>query len=1073
MSSTFAQVLIVLAAFSTGAGALAEGPADVRAWEGTLTIPTYPWEEDLNPKFWALEGGAKLSTTIHGTIVYPYVMQDHLARQKVDRTYKALFLENEYLKVTCLPELGGRLHSVFDKTQGQEMFHLSRVIKPGMIAMRGAWISGGVEWNTGPHGHTVTVLSPVDALTGRNPDGSAYLEISNQEQIFRTRWTVRVTLHPGRAYLDEQIRLANPTDGMHPYYFWNCTAFPNRPGTRFIYPMTLGTDHNAREFFRWPVHEGRDLTWLKNYETYASVFSVNCTYDFFGAYDVDADRGIVQVANHHELGGKKAWTWGEWEFGKVAQKNLTDDDGPYIEVQSGPLPTQSDYGLLGPYDQVAWQEYWYPVHGLGEGFEYATPDVAVQTTRRDGRLELRLLATARFEKAVGVLARAGRQLVRREFDLTPGAPAVMTLAENPEQPVDVTVTSRDGRVLAAFTTPLPIPKVEPPDPAKFKEPLDEQLTVEELFFKGRKFDRASDRRKAREYYEQALARDAGHVASLRSLAVLDFEAGLYAVAIKRLERALERDGDEGLCWFYLGASHLGLDRYPDALRCGYRAARCPGTVALGYDLVGRAGMRLGDLTAAVAAFANATRANRDERSWADHLLLALHAAGRTDEARRVAHESSTLNPTALVPRAWDGLQDDAKLAQVAREVRGFVGEDDFELLEASLVFAELGLFAEAGRIVKAACVDAVPPAERGFLPLYYLAWYASRRGDKQAAGQWLAQAAVTGKERVFASRPEEVEILQYAVNEHPSDAQAHLQLGCLLAHLGRVDEALPEWQAAAEPNRTLEQEPGIDHALRSPAVFSGRSIAWRNLGLAAAAKNDLAQAAALFRKAIAARPSDQTLYRDLAEILIADGQRPDAIRLLETMPLEMRPPVVTAQIGSAGASPSQVIGSAGASPSQVIGSAGASPSQVTPLAGLRRAEITVLLAQAYADQQRHEDCLKLLESTPYFVNWEGQDVTWQLFHRAHLERGRQRLDHGDANGALADFEAALTYPANLNVGRSNKPEEAAAQYWRGRALAALGRAAAAQAAWQTGAAGADVKGTQNEYRQKCREALIP
>ena len=149
--------------------------------------------------------------------------------------------------------------------------------------------------------------------------------------------------------------------------------------------MSLGTDHNAREFFRWPVHEGRDLTWLKNYETYASVFAVNCSYDFFGAYDVDADRGIVQVANHHELGGKKAWTWGEWEFGKVAQKNLTDDDGPYIEVQSGPLPTQSDYGMLGPHERVAWQEYWYPVHGLGDGFEFANEELAVQTARSDGR----------------------------------------------------------------------------------------------------------------------------------------------------------------------------------------------------------------------------------------------------------------------------------------------------------------------------------------------------------------------------------------------------------------------------------------------------------------------------------------------------------------------------------------------------------------------------------------------------------------------------------------------------------------------------------------------------------------
>jgi tetratricopeptide (TPR) repeat protein len=354
---------------------------------------------------------------------------------------------------------------------------------------------------------------------------------------------------------------------------------------------------------------------------------------------------------------------------------------------------------------------------------------------------------------------------------------------------------------------------------------------------------------------------------------------------------------------------------------------------------------------------------------------------------------------------WSLLNRDC-LASFTEEFRASVGEPEFELLEASLEFAELGLFEEAAKLVQAVCVDAVPAAERSFLPLYYLAWFAAQRGDAAAARQWLKQAAETHKDRVFASRVEEVDILRYAVKENPTDAQAHLQLGCLLANLGRVEEAAAEWQQAAE---------------RDPKS----SIAWRNLGLVAAQKNDLPTAEDRYRKAIAARPSDQTLYRDLAEILIAANRRPDAIRLVETMPLD----------------------------------------------GMRRAEITVMLAQAYVDERRFEDCIKLLESTPYFVNWEGQDITWRLFNRAHIERGRQRLDKGDAQAALADFEAALTYPANLNVGRSNKPEEAPAQYWRGKALMALNRPADARAAWQLGAAGADVAGVQNEYRQKCREAV--
>jgi tetratricopeptide (TPR) repeat protein len=202
-------------------------------------------------------------------------------------------------------------------------------------------------------------------------------------------------------------------------------------------------------------------------------------------------------------------------------------------------------------------------------------------------------------------------------------------------------------------------------------------------------------------------------------------------------------------------------------------------------------------------------------------------------------------------------------------------------------------------------------------------------------------------------------------------------------------------------------------------------MAWRNLGLAAAMHDNLTRAETCFRQAIAARPDDQTLYRDLAEIHLAQDRRADAIKLMEEMPGQEQ----------------------------------------------RRAEITVLLAESYVAEQRYDDCIRLLEAIPYFVNWEGQDVTWRLFNRSHVERGRERLEQGEVEAALADFEAALTYPANLNVGRSNQPPEAPAQYWRGMALQRLGRAAEARSAWQAGAEGADIAGTQNEYRQKCREAL--
>ncbi|MHC4461501.1 MAG: tetratricopeptide repeat protein, partial [Planctomycetota bacterium] len=203
--------------------------------------------------------------------------------------------------------------------------------------------------------------------------------------------------------------------------------------------------------------------------------------------------------------------------------------------------------------------------------------------------------------------------------------------------------------------------------------------------------------------------------------------------------------------------------------------------------------------------------------------------------------------------------------------------------------------------------------------------------------------------------------------------------------------------------------------------------AFRNLGLYAwAVENNLTRAEEFYRKAIAARPKDQTLYRDLADILLAANKRSEAIKVLESTPFEK----------------------------------------------LRRADIIIMLAQAYLDEQRYTDAIDLLESTPYFVNWEGQTITWDIFHKAHLERGRKRFEAENFKLALQDFKAALTYPDNIGVGRSNKPQEAPAQYWRGRALEALGRLEDARSAWKQGVAGPEGSNEQKKYQELCKKALL-
>jgi tetratricopeptide (TPR) repeat protein len=976
----------------------------VKVEHTTLSLPTYPWLDDRNPVF----------TEYEGRIYYPYTRQDHILKAKEDRQYRAIVLENEYLKVTCLPDLGGRIHSVLDKTTGDEMFHKNDEIKPALIAMRGAWISGGIEWNAGPHGHTVTIVSPVSVTVVENEDGSATLVVGNTEKMFRTRWTVRLTLHPGKAYLDEAITMYNPTDGVHPYYFWNCTAFPNLEGTRFIYPMTLGTDHNGTKFYKWPMHEGKDLSLLRDYDTMSSVFGYDCEFDFFGSYDYIRDRGLVSYANHMELKGKKAWTWGKDEFGVVSQMALSDA-GPihaqYIEVQSGPLLTQSDYGMLKPHQAVAWREFWYPVHGLGDGFEYATRDVAVQA-RRDGRkLRIAAISTGDFPAAVCKLTQGEKVLLEQSADLSPKSPVILELERAPEGPIGVTLSDADGAVLLSYKTPLNIPMVEAPDLTEKPARPDGQPTPDELYNKAFLADSQSNPAKAREGYLAVLEADPMHVPALCGLATLDIEVGRFAEAEVHAQKAVERDPGSGRAWYLLGVAQLNLGNAEEARKSGYKAARTLDALALGYSLVGRACMRLGELDEAERAFARATAEQPLDARNRDRWLAARYALGQREKVAEalspvVTHE----DPTDLLARALLALAKDDP-GMFAEDLKSLGGETEFITLETATFFAELTLVGAAVDILEVSVNESSSP-----LLHYYLAYYSSEIGKNAVSEAQLDAAVKKPYARTFPSRVEAVPVLEYAVEKRPRDAVARLMLGHVRAGLGRLDSAVQAWRDAVELNPRLSE-------------------AWRAVALHAKVKaNDLDEAERCYRKAVEAASHDQLLYAELASLLEQRGKRAEGLQLVERMPKTDHP----------------------------------------------RYDVVLWLADAYVAEARYDDCLELL-MTASFSNWEGASRPHDIFVKALLARGKDRFAATQHGMALEDFQKALTYPENLEVGAHYALTDAEVRYWLGKTLLALGRESEARAAWETGAAqvtssdpplpAISVTAAQDEYVKRCATAL--
>ncbi len=966
----------------------------VKTWAGQVVIPTYPLHpDDVNPRFFELEG----------TLIYPYTMQDHLSRTKVDQSYRALFLENEYFRAMCIPALGGRILSVYDKTRDREMFYRNSVIKPGLIALRGAWFSGGIEWNRGPQSHTVTSYSPVDVVTVEHPDGSASFIIGYTEMNFRTGWEVRFTLRPGRAYLEERIVIFNPTDGFHSYYFWNNTAFPNTPKTRFCYPMKAASDHDR--FFPWPIAAGRDLRWLRNYPDATPVFAYACPFDFFGVYDVGDDYGLVQCADHRVVPGKKAWTWGHSDAGRMSQTALADDSGPYIEVQSGPLRTQTDYGILGPGQEIAWQEWWYPVADLGTGFEYATRDVAIERADADGQVQFRLAVTAAHAGARVELRRGTAALFAGRVDLTPERVEQIGLSLEGGSSVDVKITAADGTLLAEYQSPLEIPDVT--IPAELSREWSEPKGADEMHVRGAAFERLMDRVKAREWYRRALAEESSHAGALVSLAKLEGQAGVYEMASERLTRALANSPDDGAAWHALGVVRLRQDRVADALKCGTEAAARKGTEPLGLGVVARAKMRQGAFQEALAALTTAYEtAETDRVRLFEWMILAAHFAGESVRAKRLAEEAIAGGTTRLVPRAVVAMASGGGWARFAVEVRAFVGEPEFTCLELGLCLADLGCFDDASAMLRATLIEGVPGQAVRPLPLYHVAYYTSRADDDDMAADWLCRARATRGDYVFPSQVDALPIFEYAIARYPNDASAHLYLGSLLAGLGRLDDAVQHWTQAGRRDRTL-------------------SVAFRNLGIDAwKRQGTLSDAAAWLREAVAARPSDQVAHRDLANVLLALGRCPEAIVLLESM----------------------------------------SP------APSRRSDVTTVLARAYLCERQFDEALAVLDAATYW-NWEGDIDNWLVFVDAHLERGRKRLKDGDPMLALEDFEAAVTYPEHLHVGRPSQPREARALYWKGHALAALGRAADARVTWQAGADGAPLNDEQREFISKCQTHL--
>src|SRR5665213_316982 len=347
----------------------------VHAWEGSITIPTYKLgPADPNPPF----------PLVQPQPIYPYAMIDNLTDDKVPQKYRAIYLENEYLKITILPELGGHVYSVYDKVDQREVLYRDNVIKYGLVGPRGAWISGGMEFSF-PYAHTTDTVSPVESVLHQNADGNATAAVGAVDWVSNMHWEIAITLRPNTARVEEGVTLFNSTPLNHLYLFWTNTAVKATDDAQYIYPMreTVFDDPFAT-VESWPVWKGVDRSLYKNDPDALAIFARNVHRNFFGVYYHGANYGVVHVANFRQDPGKKFWTWGTARSGKIWDNILSDNDGSSNEIQSGRFYTQGSREFMNPHRVEKWTEYWYPVRGLDNGFVEATSQMAINATYLQG-----------------------------------------------------------------------------------------------------------------------------------------------------------------------------------------------------------------------------------------------------------------------------------------------------------------------------------------------------------------------------------------------------------------------------------------------------------------------------------------------------------------------------------------------------------------------------------------------------------------------------------------------------------------------------------------------------------------
>lgn len=937
--------------------------------------------------------------------VYPLPVIDRIDTRPQEHSWKAVHLENEYIRVMVLPEIGGRIHVGLDKLNGYDFFYRQNVIKPALVGLAGPWISGGVEFNWPQH-HRPATFMPMETSIEREPDGAVIVWCSDHDPLQRMKGMHGLCLRPGVARLELRVRLYNRTTDTQTFLWWANAATHVHEKYQSFFPRDVRfvADHARRAITEFPLSQGtyyginygerslrgvpaeekprhfipdgsyppNDLSWYANIPVPTSYMVVGSHGDFNGGYDHARQAGVVHVANHHIAPGKKQWTWGNHDFGYTWDRNLTEADGPYIELMGGVYTdNQPDFSFLAPGETRTFRQFWYPIREIGVPDE-ANTEAALQVERTAKGISVHLHVTRERPGSSLRLLFHGEEHGAWSGDLRPDTPLHYTFVTDETGEPEILVQQAESLILRYAPADMqpadpPVVATEPPLPA-------DVATNDELFLIGLHLEQYRHPTRDPEiYWREAVRRDAGDSRAHHALGRWHLRRGEFSAAEKHLRAAIarltERNANpyDGEPFYNLGRTLLYVGRANEAYQAFYKSTWNAAWRAQAYHRLAEIDCCRQDWAMALEHVERSLRNDADNLNARNLKVLVLRKLRRSEEAEEILHATRALDPLDIFSRFLSTGETSADAGQ-----RLDLG---FDLLRAGWLEEALRVFSEPA------------PENHGgdsTMLLYAQAHALHRLGRHQQALDAYRKAATADPTYVFPSRLEEMLLLEEAIRLNPGDAHASYYLGNLLYDRKRHGEAIALWERAAQLNSSF------------PTV-------WRNLGFGYYnILHDAARAVDAFKRARELAPTD-------ARILYEQDQ----LAKRTATPLSQRLAVLESHW-------------------ELV---------------QKRDDLSLQLATLYNSTGNPDSALRVLLSRQ-FQPWEGgEGLVLAQYVRAQILIGQRALAAGDPDAAITFFRKALDPPQNLAEARHPLSNMSMVYYWLGVAYKERGEVQAATDQW--------------------------